>query len=191
MIFKRRKYIINTGFQMRFVMPFLILSLLGSIIATIAFNFFVLKELEKVMWLSHINIKSTDELIRPVLIYVNLAAFLFVAILLVFTSIRMTRKASEPILRMTKDVGRVTDGDLATIIALRGKDEFQDVAHDINVIIKNLRERFKIINEQYMHISGDIVESPVGPGNYEKTLKELDGLRKEISNSVAGRNENE
>lgn len=185
MIFNRRRYIINTGFQVRFVVPFVILSLSGSIIAMVAFSFFVLKELEKVMWLSHINIKSTGELIRPVFIYVNLADVVFVSLVLALTSIWMIKKASGPILRMTKDIGKVTDGDLSTTIILRGKDEFQDIAHDINVIIKNQRERLKKINEQYMHISADIVKSPGDSGNHEKILKELDSLRKEISGHAA------
>lgn len=172
---------------MRFVIPFVMLSLLGSIIATIAFNFFAIKELEEIMWLSHINIKSTGELISPVFIYVNLADFIFVSLFLVFTSIRMIRKAAGPILRMTKDIRRVTDGDLATTIILRGKDEFQDIAHDINVIIKNLRERFKTIDERYMHISGYIVESSRDPGNYEMILGELDSIRKEISSPATNK----
>ena len=187
MIFRRRKYIINTGFQLRFVIPFVILSLSGSVIAMIAFSFFAMKELEKVMWLSHINIKSTGELVRPVFIYVNLADAVFVSLVLVFTSIWMMKKASGPILRMTKDIRRVTDGDLSTTIILRGKDEFQDIAHDINVIIKNQRERLKKIGEQYMNISGDIVKSSGDSGNHGEILKELDSLRKEISSPAANK----
>ncbi len=166
MKFKRRRYIVDAGLQMRFTLLFVLVSLLGNVVAVAAFNFFALRKLEPLMWSTHISAKTTGELIGPLFVYVNIINFLFVSVLLIIAGIWMIRMTSGPLYRMSKDIMRVTNGDLSARITLRQKDMLKDIACELNIMVKSIRERFNIISEKYMGIS-----------------KSIGGLKKEISNT--------
>src|SRR3990172_40887 len=72
MIFKRRKYIVDKRFQGKFILFFVIISSFISIVATVVFNHIALKRLESIMWSAHISVKTTDEVIGSLFIYVNI-----------------------------------------------------------------------------------------------------------------------
>jgi len=188
MKFRRRKYLINKGFQLKPALIFAVLSLLGSFIATAAFNFFALKKLETVMWSTHINAKTTGEIINILFMYVNFASFLFISVLLVISAVWMTKKAAGPIYRMAKDISKITHGDLTLRITLRQKDEFQDTANELDSMLQNIRERFKTIHSSYMNISNSLRDVNKSTSDAEphmtklnSALSNIDNLEKELS----------
>lgn len=181
MKFRRRKYIVNTRLQMRYTLSFVLVSLLGSIVAVVAFNFFALRKFDSLMWSTHINVKTTGEIIRPLFIYVNVMDFLFVSILLFITGIWMIRKISGPLYRMSKDVRRAAGGDLSTTMAIRSKDELKDIAHELKLIIDGFKERFTIIHEKYAGISKSIEESKYQIRNLEITTKNCISILENIN----------
>ena len=104
MKFRRRKYVINSGLQMRFSFLFIVVALLGNILAVGAFNMFSLKKLDAARWSTHLNIDSTGELLYPVFLYVNIGAFLFITMLFIIVGAWMLRKTTGPLIRMSKDI---------------------------------------------------------------------------------------
>lgn len=190
MKFRRRRYIVDAGLQMKFTILFVLVSLLGSVVAVAAFNFFALRKLEPLMWSTHISAKSTGELIGPLFVYVNIIGFLFVSVLLIIAGIWMIRKVSGPLYRMSKDIMKVTNGDLSARIILRQKDMLKDIAHELNIMIKSIRERFNIISEKYMGISESIGEFKFKEKtsntealikDYNSVLKNVESLETEIN----------
>lgn len=156
MKFKRRRYIVNKSLQVRFTLFFVISCLLGSIAATVAFNYFALKKFEDIIWRSHINVKTTGELVKPLFMYINAIDIGFVSILLIIMGILMIKKASGPIYRMITDIMKVANGNLSVDMTLRQRDEFKDTADELNNMVRNLRGRFKAISERYSRISNTI-----------------------------------
>ena len=187
MIFKRRKYIVDKRFQGKFILFFVIISSISSIIATVVFNHIALKRLESIMWSAHISVKTTDEVIGSLFIYVNIIAFLVVSFLLILTGIWMVRKTSGFLYVISKNIMRVANGDLSVSIDLRQKDEFNDVVSSLNDMIKKLRERFFNIKQQYGEISAYIrdIEKTYAKDTPErediqKVLKRLETLRENL-----------
>ena len=187
MRFRRRNYIVNAGLQMKITLLFVAVSLIGSIITTAAFNYFALNRLEGLMWSTHISIKDTGEIIRPLFINVNIINFIFVAVLLIIAVIWMMRKTTGPIFRMLKDIMKVRDGDLTVDIILRQKDEFQDTACELDAMLKRMREKFNNINEKHLHVSETIAElkkdinnPEIAVGKYNLILESIEGLEKEL-----------
>ncbi len=150
---KRRTYITNLGLQMKVTLVFISISLMGSIIATIAFNYFAMKKLESLMWSTHISVKSTGELIGPLFLNVSIANIVFVSLLLVFGVIWMMKLKSGPLFRMNNDMKKITDGDLSINIILRQKDEFKDTAVELDNMVTKTRERFENIIDKHRDIS--------------------------------------
>ncbi len=156
MKFRRRKFIINAGLQMKIALVFAAIAISGSIAATTAFNYFALKKIEKLMWSTHIGIKNTGEIIKQLVLYVNLVDFLFIAVLLIIAVAWMMKKTRGPIFRLTKDIEGVSNGDLTIDIILRDKDEFRDVAHELNLMVGSMREKFMKLIEKHVDISGSL-----------------------------------
>jgi methyl-accepting chemotaxis protein len=185
MKFRRRKFLINAGLQMKITMLFIIVSLVGSIAATVAFNYYAMKDLEAVMWSTHISVKDTGEIIRPLFLYVNIIDFLFVFIMLVIAVVWMMKKTTGPLFRMSKDITKVADGDLSVVLALRQKDEFQDTAYELDNMITGMRDRFRAIKEKYYSVSGSLkgLKSTDASGKAcEAVLRDIDNLKEEIKN---------
>ena len=187
MIFKRRKYIVDKRFQGKFILFFVIISSFISIVATVVFNHIALKRLESIIWSAHISVKTTDEVIGSLFIYVNIIAFLVVSFLLILTGIWMVRKTSDFLHVISKNIMRVANGDLSVSIGFRQKDEFNDVVSSLNDMIKKLRERFFNIKQQYGEISAYIrdIERTYAKDTPErediqKVLKRLETLRENL-----------
>ncbi len=188
MKFRRRRYITNTALQIRVTFLFVFVSLLGSIAAAAAFNFFALKELEAFRWSTHLNAKTTDEIIGHLFLYVSIADFLFVSMLIIISGIWMIRKISGPLYRMSNDIRRVADGDLSSNIALRQGDEFKDTALELNNMVKSIRDRFNAINNKFQNISKVITEfkyksrdTSTSIENYNSVLRDIENLESELN----------
>ncbi len=181
---KRRKYITNAGLQMKVTLVFIAISLVGSIIATVAFNYFALKIFESLMWSTHISVKNTGELIGPLFVNVTIANIVFVSILLVFGVVWMMKLKSGPLFRMNNDIKKITNGDLSVNIILRQKDEFQDTAVELDNMVVKTRERFKKIIDKYADISRSLpamnVEGMNPQNNYKSVLENIEKLEADI-----------
>ena len=184
MIFQRRKCIFDDRVQRKLILCFVIISSISSIIATVVFNHIALKRLESIMWSAHISVKTTDEVIGSLFIYVNIIAFLVVSFLLILTGIWMVRKTSGFLYVISKNIMRVANGDLSVSIGLRQKDEFNDVVSSLNDMIKKLRERFSDIKQRYGEISAYIrdiertyAEDKPSKEELQQVLKKIETLK--------------
>ncbi|MEW6602143.1 MAG: methyl-accepting chemotaxis protein [Nitrospirota bacterium] len=171
MKFRRRKYINDTKLQLKFVSTFVIVCLLCGILTSAVFNYLALKKLESLMWSTHINIESTDELLTHLFMNVNIINFISVAALLIIAGFWRIRKITGPLYRMREDIGKVAEGDLPANIALRQKDELKDIAYELNNMIKSIRDRFAAINKKYEDISESIGGLKRKPVEKETSIK--------------------
>jgi len=153
MKFRRRRYITNAGFQWRFVFGFMVSALLGSLAATVVFNYLATQKLEELRWSVFFNAASTGELLQSFFIYINLFSLLFVAALFIITGIIMMKKINGPLYRIIKSLKPIVDGDFSSTIALRQKDEFGDTASALNDMRQQINERFHKLNIDYQNIS--------------------------------------
>jgi methyl-accepting chemotaxis protein len=185
---RRRRYIVSTGFQWRFVLGFVAVALAGSAVTTVLFNFLAQSRLEELRWSAFVPVQSTGEVLRPLFIYVNLFSLAFVAVLLVITGTLMMRKVSGPIYRITKDLKSMGEGNFSSGIILRQQDEFRDVAVALNEMLDSLRERFSERRARYEEISQELLELELAHARgipleekTEKILYMIQELREQIS----------
>ncbi len=158
---RRRRYIVDLRFQWRFVIGFLTAALVGSVAATVIFNFFANKRLEEIRWSVFLNAKSTGEVLKPIFIYVNLFSFVFMSVLLLITMAWMMNKMRGPIYRIIKGLKLIRDGDFSDEIILRRKDEFKETASALNEMQNKMKERFSEFKLRYEEISQALIELEV------------------------------
>ena len=171
---RRRQYINDAGYQMKIVIVFVVITLLVNIISIGIFNYIALQQMEEVIWSTHINIKTTGEIMNSLFIYVNIINVCFITCMLILMGYWMIRKTAGPLMSMSKDIKKMTEGDLISAIALRKKDEFQDVAVVIDSMRESMRGRFERISAQHKEVSA--------------SLKNLGGLKGQ-SESLAAESE--
>lgn len=184
MKYRRRKYLIDTIFQSRIIIIFVALSLLGSFIAVAVFNLLALNKLDDLFWSSHIRVQSTGEYLRPLFVRVNIISFMFVSLAFIVAAFLIIKKTSGPLYRMSKDISKVAAGDLTADISLRKGDDFRDVAHELDIMVKSLRNRFSSLNEQYKICSlelekGDITDTQ--KCNLESIASQIETIELELS----------
>jgi methyl-accepting chemotaxis protein len=158
MKYRRRKYIVSSGFQWKFVIVFVTVALMGSVAATVFFNFFALERLEELRWSAFVTAQSTSEVLRPFFISANLFSLIFILGLLVVTGAWMLRKVNGPIYRIMQDLKTIGEGNFSSAIILRQKDEFKDVAVALNEMLDGTRERFGDFRARHEEISQALVE---------------------------------
>lgn len=183
MKFRRRTYITDTKLQVKFTIIFVLISFIASVISVAVFNFFAVKELEALAWSTHLDINSTGEIIKPLFSYVNIANFLFIAVLLLITGMWMMKKTTGPLYRMSKDINRIADGDLSANISLRRKDEFQDTSDELNRMTESIREGFEIINSKYEDVAEKVgkLQKEASLTKYcEEVLESIEGVKKAV-----------
>lgn len=180
---RRRTYITDTKLQIKFTLIFVLVSFAANVISVAVFSFLAVNKMEALMWSTHMDIQSTGEIVNPLFLYVNIGNFIFIAMLLFITGIWMMKKTSGPLYRMSKDINRIADGDLSVNITLRQKDEFQDVAAELNDMTANIRDRFGLIIDKYADISKAVRNLDEGGSkvnNCEAVLKSIEGLKGEM-----------
>jgi methyl-accepting chemotaxis protein len=187
MIIKRKRYINNMRFQMKYVITFVITALIGSFIAAFVFNVLALRELESLRWSTHIDAKTTGEIFNPVFLYVAVSSFLFVSLLIIITATWMMRKTSGQLYRMSKDIKKISNGIFDVELILRKRDEFKDVAKELNTMAARLKDKFGRVYKSYSGIPELISDTEKIPGsqetrdeNFRMILSHLDNFHKEL-----------
>lgn len=158
MKYRRRTYIVSSGFQWKFVIVFVTVALMGSVAATVFFNFFALERLEELRWSAFVTVQSTSEVLRPFFIYANLFSLIFVLGLLAVTGAWMLRKVNGPIYRIMQDLKTIGEGNFSSAIILRKKDEFRDVAAALNEMLEGMRAKLSEFRAGHEEISQALVE---------------------------------
>jgi len=181
MKFRRRTYLIDSGFQIKLILTFLIISLIGSLLVVVVFNTLALKELETQIWSVHISAQSTGEILRPLFFKANLASMALISALLIAGVMVVNRKTSGPLYRMSRDIRKIADGNLGTTVSLREKDEFQNVAETLNTMAGKLRSDFASIADAYYDISERLAGLGTPDAKGEASSKDYDTLLKNIS----------
>jgi methyl-accepting chemotaxis protein len=177
---RRRQYINDAGYQMKIVIVFVMITLLVNIISIGVFNYIALQQMEDVIWSSHINIKTTGEIMNSLFIYVNMINVCFITCMLVLMGYWMIRKTAAPLMSMSADIHNMTGGDLMSAIALRKKDEFQDVAVEIDTMRESMRGRIERISAQHNEVSASIKKLGGLKGHSASLAAESEIIREKV-----------
>jgi methyl-accepting chemotaxis protein len=155
---KRKIYFIKKDFQSRFILRFVAVSTVWLAASVLLFFYLAHKKLEEIRYSSHIDIRTTSELLMPVTVSALAVSLLIFACILGYAIHTLLHRLSGPLDQIRRDISRIAGGDLTSDIILRKKDEFQDLAADLEKMRTVLRERFARIKEQQAMLSVAAVE---------------------------------
>ncbi len=175
-MYKRRKYIVDSGFQWKFVFCFVAIALIGNLLATVVFNYTAIQRLEALRWSVMFRAQSTGEILSNLFMCVNLFNLLFVSVLLVITGVWMLNKMNGPIYGISKVLAQIREGNFSASIFLRKKDEFRDVADELNNMIDQTKQRFSRFSIEYSKLSQTLTELNTSHVNRDSINNEVEKI---------------
>ncbi len=175
---RRRRYLVNSKFQGRFILGFVLMCLLASVATTVLFNYLAILKLEELQWRVHAAVLKPNEVLEHLFIQVSVVSLIFFSVLLAVAGAWIIRKINGPVYRIIDGVKTMMDGDLSSDIILRSYDEFKDVAHALDAMRGKNQEKFRQIRSGFIDISQALAEMEL---DYEKGLPLEEKTKKVIS----------
>ena len=153
--YKRRNYLVKKGLQGRFILGFSILVLLGLLINVSTAYFLIDRELAEALFRVHLKIKSTSEIIWPVLW--KMAAVVVPAGLAAAGALGyyLTRNIEMPLLSLLGGVRGIASGDMATRLR---KVEFEGIPEAFNKMASALEKDFHAVRDSVQRADGKFQE---------------------------------
>ncbi|PIE70458.1 MAG: chemotaxis protein [Deltaproteobacteria bacterium] len=132
---RRRTYLINKGFQVKYILSYFILVAVGVLTFSLLFSLFAADTLSMIYDNQPLPIGSTpglrfDKFLEATWIFIVLGAFIIIVY-----SIFLTHRIAGPNYRFRRTLESLIDGDFNLHVVLREKDEAQDIADAFNRFI--------------------------------------------------------
>ena len=141
----RKTYYIKNSAQRTFILRFVTISLLGGTIAVSAFNFFAYRKIESVLYSMSLPKVSAGGLLWQEMVYTNIFVILFTMLMFAVTAKGVYKKLNAPLKELTDNFQRMIEGNLCQTVSLRENEEFQEFAHEVNLMEEELHRRFQEI----------------------------------------------
>ena len=149
----RKKMLLNKKFQFRFIMRFVTTIIIWGAATVSIFAYLIEKKLQELRYSSHIDIRTTSELLLPTAIGFHVLSLLLLTALLAYAIHMVWKRLSPPLYSIKRDIARISGGDLTGEVTLSRYDEFQYLAKELDGMRKGLRNKIANIKEQQKRLS--------------------------------------
>jgi methyl-accepting chemotaxis protein len=155
---RRKRYFIKSGFQTKFIISFCLLILVESIAIGVLLYFLINKGITESMYVSHFKIKTTGEIVAPIIYYVNIvaaAATVLSALVLSFFTISRIERS---LVKFKEAAGKVKEGDLTVKLTHKYLDLTDELSNSFEGMLDGLCEKVKSMNSE-LNVIGDKVKT--------------------------------
>jgi methyl-accepting chemotaxis protein len=177
--YKRRNYFVKKDFQIKFILKFCLLILAGIVVSTCLLFIFSQDSLTSTFHNSRLVIQNTGVAILPSVIYTNLITMGFITLAAIAVTLIVSHKIVGPLFRFEKELKKIGDGNLTTIITIREKDQIPEMADSINQMVCTLHKKMLDVQKKV----DSICESATAQDTPESIVHELDNLQENIKNN--------
>ena len=166
---RRRNYFIKKGFQVRFILRFLRLVVLGSIISGSILYLFSRGTLTTTFVNSRLAILNTADYMLPGLIGSSLVTIVLISVATAIVVMYLSHRIAGPLFNIERSARKIGEGDLTLKINLRSTDEMIKLADCFNEMSENLKSQVSEIKAK-----SDELDEEIGK---LKGQGELEGVR--------------
>jgi methyl-accepting chemotaxis protein len=186
--YRRRNYFTKKKFQSMFILRFLVVSLIGSVVAVILFNIFSLNKIDSLLFSMRLPAASTGGLFFREAFWANCIALAFIFLVLVYAVEGLHNKIVGTLFRIRVDLSRLIRGDLGSRVFLQEGEEFKDFADELNLMTVELSHRFAGIKADVRKISrtvGDLRDG-LEAGERTELKRRLEEQVENLESQIAG-----
>lgn len=149
----RKIYFIDKKLQTRFILKFVLLVFFWAVSTVGLYTYLIAKKLDSVRYSSHVDAKTTGELLLPITLGTHIISLLVFAAILAYAMRSIWKRLSPPLYSIKKDLTRIASGDLTGEVSLCDGEEFQELASELEKMRKVLRQNFMRIKDQQQALS--------------------------------------
>jgi len=153
---KRRNYLIDKKFQIRFILRFCALIALGGLL-TVGIVYLLAMQSTSVAFLnSRVVVRSTADFILPVLLQTVILVLVIIGFLTVAMTLFVSHKIAGPMYRFKKVMENLAAGDFSHEFKIRRLDQMQDIADTFNIMIVTIKAELKEIKENLRSLKKNV-----------------------------------
>ena len=143
----RRRYLVQKVYQGRFILVFLVISILGLGLALGYFTYSAEERLSRLIYSMRLPSGDAGGLFLKEVLLSHAIAFGSIVLATVAAVLYMRKKTSGPLYKLAREIVRIGDGDLTQRVGLRHGDDFAELAEHLNAMQDQLALRFNRISE--------------------------------------------
>jgi len=160
---KRSRYFIKKTFQMKIILQFIVILIIGGIISGLELYFLASNELETKLYQAHMRIINTMDILLPIVIITSLTVIFLLSIITVYIVLFLSHKIAGPLYKFEKITNEIGNGNLNVNVSLRKKDELLPLQTAFENMIENLQSKIM---------------------NFKKNFEEIKIIEKELNNAI-------
>jgi methyl-accepting chemotaxis protein len=160
----RRHIFVDKKFQARFILNYVLLIVLGTLIFNAAAYLILDHQIGESLFSAHLAIQRTGDLLLPTLLYLSLTFVLILGLASVFITLIVSHRISGPLFAIMRYLRLMADGQFNFEAKLRTKDQTAVLADTLTETVKTLGGRVVMIKEAVDRAKKDmtILNSSVG-----------------------------
>jgi len=158
----RKIYLIKKDFQARFILRFVATATAWAAATVVLFVMMAERRLDEIRYTSHIPVRTTAELLLPSALTAQFVTLLIFAASLAYAIHDLWGRLSVPLYSIKKDLAGMAVGDLVSPVTLRGDDEFQDLAGELDRMRQDVRQKIAKIKDRHdglSRVAGELQKS--------------------------------
>ena len=178
--YKRKNYFIDKGVQSRFIIGFVVSSILGGIAGITCFVYFAKRKIDTTLYSMRLPEIAVADLLMKEMLITLVITIGFVIVLFVLTAARVVKRVDGPLRKMAGVVQRIGQGDLREGVSLRKNDEFKVLAAELDTLVEYLRHRFSSMQGHGEKLAELCHSDSDTGGRVELVKAHLQELKKEL-----------
>ena len=189
--YKRKTYLIQKVFQTKFILIFLLLLIIGSIISGVILYSRANIHLGYNYGKAHSKLKETGEILQPALFISYGISILLVGIATIFLTIFISHKVAGPLYRFERSAEEIGKGNLRVVTKIRESDQAKGLADAFSRMTKDLREKVLEIDSDSQNINRIVEElnrmisqEPPDVAKIQERIGHLEQMSKELRQSL-------
>ena len=139
---RRKIYLIKKKFQIKLILYFELLVIIGNIISGILIYSLTSSELESKFFRAYIINDNAWNVMKPLIITSQFYVFIFMTIATVFLVLYSSNRIAGPLHRIEKASNEIGSGNLMQTLEIRKGDELQRLLISFQHMIDNFRNKF-------------------------------------------------
>ncbi len=156
--YKRKTYLIQRMFQAKFIIAFLLLVIIGSIISGVIFYKKANTQLGYHYGKAHSKLKETGEILQPALFISYGIGVVLIGIATIILTIFISHKVAGPLYRFERSAEEIGKGNLTLVTRIRESDQAKGLAEAFSHMTNDRREKLLDIDTKSQELNRIVEE---------------------------------
>lgn len=169
---RRKNYYIKKGFQMKFIIKFCLLVMLGALISGAIVYMMAASTVTTTFENSRLTIKNTSEYILPSLLISSAIMVVLIGMATIVVTLFTSHRIAGPLYSIEKDIEELSSGNLNVKFSLRGGDEIKALAARLDNLSDSLRLKVAAIKDSFASLEKSIKDDSPEIKKVVRRLKE-------------------